>query len=107
MLVACAASPSPRLPAYPLHPWARPASGGPIEVGGAIWEPGPLPYAPGITLSTVIRLAGGPTEMANRWIVVTRGSQSFRVPLDPLIDHHVPDPELAPGDIVTVRSFDD
>ncbi len=100
---ACAASPGP---SYPLHPRLRSASGGPITLRGAVAHPGAIPYTPGLTLTSVLRLGGGPTSFANGAHVL-RGRKVFGVPLHEIVDHAAPDPELAPGDIVTITSITD
>ena len=102
VIVACAPS---RSPSYPVHPFVRSASGGPIAVAGAVAEPAEIPYAPGLTLATALRLVGGPTGMAGRYVRLTREHALFWVELAPLIDHRIPDPELAPGDEVLVESL--
>jgi len=102
LLVACASAPQP---SYPLHPALRPASGGPITFVGEVAHPGVIPYAPGITFTTALRLAGGPTGLANT-VQVRRGNRLFDLPLREIIDHQAPDPELAPGDVITFENLD-
>ena len=107
VIAACASSPSssPRPgPHYPLHPGMRSASGGPIELVGEVAQPGVIPYTPGITFTCALRLAGGPTAMADR-ALLHRGTRTFVLPLRRIVDHVFPDLELAPGDIVTIQSF--
>lgn len=84
----------------------RSASGGPIEFVGAVANPGVIPYTPGITFTCALRLAGGPTAMAGR-VALRRGEHVYVLPLRRIFDHTAPDPELAPGDIVTFVSFSD
>ena len=103
LLVACA----PQQPAasYPVHPRLRAASGGPITLAGEVAHPGAIPYAPGITFTTALRLAGGPTALGAH-AHVRRGDLFFDLPLLAIIDHEAPDPELAPGDVITIQTED-
>jgi protein involved in polysaccharide export with SLBB domain len=103
LLVACAPAAEPAY--YPLHPHLRAASGGPITFVGEVAHPGVIPYAPGITFTTALRLAGGPTGLASH-VQVRRGTLFFDLPLWAIVDHEAPDPELAPGDVVTIQEFD-
>ncbi|MBV8757434.1 MAG: SLBB domain-containing protein [Deltaproteobacteria bacterium] len=98
-LAACAAP--PRAP-YPLHPASRSATGGPVELLGAVAHPGAIPYAPGLTLRAALQLAGGATEDARGTITVRRRGMLFRVDLRALLAGETPDPELGPGDSITV-----
>ena len=112
LLALAACVPAPAKPSYPLHPLVRSASGGPIQVFGEVARPGPVPYAPGMTLSYAIEVAGGPTGMARERVKVVREVTEdhdlvFHVSVHKLIEHRVPDPELAPGDIVIVESVVD
>ena len=103
LLVACSTASGP---SYPLHPRVRSASGGPVQMLGAVAHPGAVPYSPGMTLTLALRLAGGPTGFATR-VMVKRDTLFFGVPLRDVVDHAAPDPELAPGDIVTLESVSD
>ena len=109
-IVACA-NPAPVTPWYPMHPLVRSASGGPVQVVGEVARPGEVPYAPGMTLSYAIEVAGGPTGMARERVRVVRDvngrDKVFQLSLRKLIEHRTPDPELAPGDIVIVESIVD
>jgi protein involved in polysaccharide export with SLBB domain len=104
LLAACAPAAEP--PYYPLHPKLRAASGGPITLVGEVAHPGAIPYAPGITFTTALRLSGGPTALGAH-AQVRRGSLFFDLPLAAIVDHAAPDPELAPGDVITIQSEDD
>lgn len=84
----------------------RSASGGPISFVGAVANPGAIPYTPGITFTCALRLAGGPTAMV-AGAVLRRGEHVYSLPLRKIVEHAAPDPELAPGDIVTFRSFEE
>jgi len=103
LLLACSAASAPR---YPLHPRVRSASGGPVMLLGAVAHPGAVPYSLGITLTAALRLAGGPTALANR-AVLRREGQTYVMPLFDLVNHETPDPELAPGDLVTLDEVSD
>lgn len=100
-VVACASETWPG-PNYPLHPRMRAASGGPIELVGQVAHPGMIPYSRGLTLTTALRLAGGPTGRVNG-AMLRRGSRLFGLPLAQIVNHEAPDLELAPGDIVIVE----
>ena len=110
LVVAACAHASPR-PAAPLHPWFRSSSGGPIEVLGAVAQPGAVPYTPGITFGCALRLVGGPTAFARKTARITRTEGehtfAFRIPIADVIDGRAPDPELAPGDVVLVDGIDE
>jgi protein involved in polysaccharide export with SLBB domain len=99
VLVACASTPAPR---YPLHPAVRSASGGPVEITGAVERPCSVPWSPGLTLRAALRFAGGPSALAMRRARITRGNTQFVVPVQRIIAGSAPDPELAPGDVVFV-----
>ena len=103
VLVACSHASAPR---YPLHPDARLASGGPIEVRGAVANPGVIPYAPGITLTCALRLAGGPTALAFGHGQLIRRERGFSLPVSAIVDGAAPDLELAPGDVVILGEGD-
>jgi protein involved in polysaccharide export with SLBB domain len=103
---ACFACSTTTGPSYPLHPRVRSASGGPVMLLGAVAHPGAVPYSSGMTFTLALRLAGGPTSFATR-AMVKRGTLFFGLPLRDVIDHAAPDPELAPGDIVTLESISD
>ena len=103
VLVACAASPG--APAYPLHPTLRSASGGPILVIGAVARPCAVPYTPGLSLRTVLRMAGGPRHGSRRGRVtrtLAGREHVYAVPIDDILVGAAPDLELAPGDVVEV-----
>lgn len=104
LLAACSTTASG--PSYPLHPRVRSASGGPVVMLGAVAHPGNVPYSPGMTLTLALRLAGGPTGFANH-MRLERDRMVFTVPLRDVIDHEAPDPELAPGDVITVSAMSD
>jgi protein involved in polysaccharide export with SLBB domain len=89
-------------PSYPLHPHARSASGGPIEILGAVANPGVIPYSVGITLRTALRLAGGPTALALGPGMLTRVDHEFVLPVRDIVAGAAPDLELAPGDRIVV-----
>lgn len=99
VLVACGGASAP---AYPLHPTLRSASGGPVEVLGAVATPGTIPYAPAMMLRCALRLAGGPTGNAGDRAEITRGTDKFAVPVRAIVAGDAPDLELAPGDEVFV-----
>lgn len=101
MLVACASTPAPR---YPLHPALRSASGGPVEIIGAVERPCAVPWSPGLTLRAALRFAGGPSELGMRDARITRGRTQFIVPVQDIVAGTAPDPELAPGDVVLVET---
>ena len=107
VLAACAAGAPARKPAYPLHPQLRSASGGPVEMIGAIAHPGAIPYATGMTLTCALRLAGGPTGFATSIASLQRGHFHYQIPLRRIIDGSAPDPELAPGDTIRVLGLSD
>jgi protein involved in polysaccharide export with SLBB domain len=92
----------PRKPRYPLHPQERSASGGPIELIGAVASPGIIPYATGITLTCALRLAGGTTMFATPRGLLTRGHRRYLLPVRAIVDGTSPDLELAPGDLIQV-----
>ena len=100
-MIACA---SPHGPGYPLHPASRSVSGGPISILGAVTRPCDVPYSPGLTLRAALRFTGGPSELGMRRARITRGSRSFEVPVQAIVDGSAPDLELAPGDVVLVES---
>jgi protein involved in polysaccharide export with SLBB domain len=100
---AACSSGAPR-PAYPLHPFTRPAAGGPVAIVGAVERPCTVPYAPGLTLRTALELAGGPSELGMRAARITRGGTTFDVPVQAIVAGDAPDLELAPGDQVVVES---
>lgn len=100
LLVACASRQPPR---YPLHPAQRSASGGPVEVTGAVARPGAVPWSPGLTLRAALRIAGGPTPLGMRAARIVRGDKQFVVPVQEIITGTAPDLELAPGDVVLVE----
>jgi len=103
-LVACTAAHT----WSPPHPSVRSASGGPIQLLGAVAHPGPVPYAPGITLTCALRLVGGPTMFASGLANLTRiRDGAYIVPLRQIIDGDAPDMELAPGDVIVVREIQD
>jgi protein involved in polysaccharide export with SLBB domain len=103
LLVACASTRNPP-PAYPLHPALRSASGGPVEITGAVERPCEVPWSPGLTLRGALRFAGGPSALGMRRARITRGSSQFVVPVQAIVAGTAPDPELAPGDVVIVES---
>jgi protein involved in polysaccharide export with SLBB domain len=100
LFVACAHS-SPA--SYPLHPASRSATGGPVEIVGAVAHPGAIPYTPGLSLRAALQLAGGATPDARGVITVRRTGAIFRVDLRALLAGTTPDPELGPGDQITVE----
>ncbi len=102
MLVACG---TPAAPQYPLHPSLRSASGGPIQLLGPIMHPGAIPYATGITLTSALRLAGGPTMLASDRATLDRDHRRWQLPIRAIIDGTSPDLELAPGDVVTIEEI--
>jgi protein involved in polysaccharide export with SLBB domain len=91
-------------PAYPLHPFSRPAAGGPVAILGAVERPCTVPYAPGLTLRAALKFAGGPSELGMRDARITRGGQTFDVPVQAIVAGDAPDLELAPGDQILVES---
>ena len=103
LLVACASSRQPALH-YPLHPALRSASGGPVEILGAVARPCAVPWSPGLTLRGALRFAGGPSALGMRHARITRGGLQFDVPVQAIVAGTAPDPELAPGDVVLVES---
>jgi protein involved in polysaccharide export with SLBB domain len=102
--VVVAACSSRAQPAYPLHPAVRSATGGPVEITGAVVRPCNVPYAPGLTLRTALQLAGGVNELGMRDAEITRGATRFEVPVQAIVAGEAPDPELAPGDRVVVEA---
>jgi protein involved in polysaccharide export with SLBB domain len=88
-----------------MHPKLRSASGGPITFLGEVAHPGVIPYAPGITFTTALRLAGGPTALGAQ-VTVQRGNERFALPLWSIFHHEAPDPELAPGDVITIEQVE-
>jgi len=88
-----------------MHPKLRSASGGPITFVGEVAHPGVVPYAPGITFTTALRLAGGPTALGAQ-VQVRRGNELFQLPLWSIFQHEAPDPELAPGDVITIEQIE-
>jgi protein involved in polysaccharide export with SLBB domain len=101
-IVACSSSAS--RPAYPLHPFTRPAAGGPVAITGAVERPCTVPYAPGLTLRAALTFAGGPSELGLGAARITRGGTTFDVPVQAIVTGDAPDLELAPGDQVLVES---
>lgn len=101
-LVLAACTREPRAP-YPLHPASRSATGGPVAILGAVAHPGSVPYTPGLSLRAALQLAGGATPEARGVITVRRTRVLFRVELRALLAGTTPDPELGPGDSVTVE----
>lgn len=105
LLIAIAAcSSSAARPAYPLHPFTRPAAGGPVAIAGAVERPCTVPYAPGLTLRAALKFAGGPSELGLRTARITRGATTFDVPVQAIVSGDAPDLELAPGDQILVES---
>jgi protein involved in polysaccharide export with SLBB domain len=102
LLLAC--SSGARGPGYPLHPQMRPATGGPVAILGAVTRPCSVPYSPGLTLRTALRLAGGLSSLSMRDALITRGGARFEVPVGDIVAGVAPDLELAPGDQVLVES---
>jgi protein involved in polysaccharide export with SLBB domain len=102
LLVACGSTPA--APRYPLHPAFRSASGGPVEIAGAVERPCAVPWSPGLTLRGALWFAGGPSELGMRDARITRGGMQFLVPVQDIVAGIAPDPELAPGDVVLVES---
>ncbi|MGE5182329.1 MAG: hypothetical protein ACM31C_09725, partial [Acidobacteriota bacterium] len=97
---------APAAPHYPLHPSLRSASGGPVELFGELAHPGAIPYAPGITLTCALRLAGGTTRLAADVATLERGDRRWLVPVREIVDGTAPDLELAPGDVVTINAIE-
>lgn len=79
---------------YPLAPTVRSASGGSILVNGVI-----VPYARGLTLRTALALAGTTRHTGT----LVRGDQSYELPVGAIVGHLMPDPELAPGDVIVLH----
>jgi len=91
-------------PTYPLHPFSRPAAGGPVTISGAVSQPCSVPYTPGLTLRTALRLAGGLSALSMHDAMITRGGSRFEVPVGDIVAGLAPDLELAPGDQILVES---
>ena len=73
---------------------------------GAVAHPGPVPYAPGITLTCALRLVGGPTMFASGLANLKRIHDGpYILPVREIVDGTAPDLELAPGDVIVVRAI--
>jgi protein involved in polysaccharide export with SLBB domain len=103
LLVACASAPA--APRYPLPPALRSASGGPVEILGAVEKPCAVPWSPGLTLRAALWFAGGPSALGMRDARITRDGTQFVVPVRDIVAGTAPDLELAPGDVVLVESL--
>jgi hypothetical protein len=82
---------------YPLSPIVRSASGGAILVVGDSTVA--VPYARYLTLRTAVALSG---QTGNAGLLV-RGEDKYDLPVAAILDHRMPDPELAPGDVIVLR----
>jgi len=114
-LVACATAPpkpvavtEPEVPAaaeYPLRPTVRWLIAGPVVVslpeGGEIT----VPYHPGLTVREALRLGGAARAMKARG-ALTRfeldATVDYALPIGRILRYEAPDPELAPGDRLSV-----
>lgn len=97
----------------PIHPgdhlYVPPQLGTLVSVLGEVRESRVFAYRPGIRLTQALALAGGLTRDANGGdIRIVRGPSTrpriYRAHVNLVVDGAVPDPVLAPGDIVYVGS---
>lgn len=91
------------------HLYVPPQLGTLVSVLGEVEGARVLPYRPGLRLTQVLAMAGGLTRDANGGdIHIVRGPSTsprvYRAAVDHVIAGNLPDPVLAPGDVVYVGS---
>lgn len=91
------------------HLYVPPQLGTLISVLGEVQGARVLPYRPGIRLTQALAMAGGLTRDANGGdIHIVRGPSTsprvYHAAVDQVIEGNLPDPVLAPGDVVYVGS---
>ena len=114
-LVACAAAKPPVVAApepapppaadYPLRPTVRWLIAGPVVVeipGTGIVT---VPYHPGLTVRGALRIGGAAREMKARGALTRfelEDTVDYTLPIGKILRYEAPDPELAPGDRLSV-----
>lgn len=91
------------------HLYVPPQLGTLISVLGEVQGARVIPYRPGIRLTQALAIAGGLTRDANGGdIHIVRGPSTsprvYQAAVDHVVEGNLPDPVLAPGDVVYVGS---
>ena len=91
---------------YPLRPTVRWLIAGPVIVslpeGGEV----AVPYHPGLTLRGALRIGGAAREMKARGSLTRfelEDTVDYTLPIGRILRYEAPDPELAPGDRISVQ----
>jgi protein involved in polysaccharide export with SLBB domain len=76
-----------------------------IIIRGLVEHPGSVEYAPGMTATRALNLAGGLSNRAKRGTLVWQtGAKTFRLSIDFLLSGRIPDPVINAEDTLTVEA---
>lgn len=73
-----------------------------VIVGGAVRQPGRIPYSPDLTLMSAINAAGGTNDFAKQAAFLTREGKRQQYDLKQIRKEPGTDPKIVPGDQIEV-----